>query len=272
MRRSLLCRAPLYIPVQTQLIKPSEGWRVSAPLVQIEYWHWGLLLDPNSQIMDNPPGQSSLPAKRKVGRPNDRIWDHFEKGIKRPGSCRHPGKCTYCHVVIEDGRPENLYKHIVKCDSVPAQVRLEYTELQAKRLEAQRALSLTKKPKLSAEFVPVGEVSLAGSPGTVRPPKMPGSSQPRRMADKSVHATNVSLLRMLITSSQPFALIKNPYFAAFVRALCPEYSLPGMPLALVNGLVMRQVNADAPGLPSITCWLSEDAASEDKCLRGLSVV
>lgn len=187
--------------------------------------------------MDNTSGYSSKPAKRKVGRPNDRIWDHFEKGVKRPGGCRHPGKCVYCHLVIDDGRPENLYKHIVKCDSVPTQVRLEYIELQAKRVEAQRALSLNKKPKLPPpEFVPVAESSLAGSPAATRQAKSPVACQPRRLAEKSVQASNLSLLRMLITSGLPFAIVNDPSFAFFVRALCPEYALPGMPSALVRML------------------------------------
>eukprot|EP00884_Botryococcus_braunii_P006080 jgi/Botrbrau1/15473/Bobra.43_2s0094.2 len=182
-----------------------------------------------------PPVYS--PDKKRVGRPNDPIWEHFEKKPKPSVTQKFPGQCRHCLIVVQDGRPENLYKHMVDCPASTPEVKAQCAEWQA----IKAAMQPRKKRKLDKASDTLGSDSKA--PQKVLKQSSPPHLQPNVVTmghrPASVHmAIHLSLLKMLIMSGTSFSLVDDPYFKDFVKTLCPTYIPPGRTMLL--GSVLQQ--------------------------------
>jgi hypothetical protein len=169
--------------------------------------------------MDDDVVEIVEPKKR--GRPNDYIWAHYEK-ITDKKNPRLAGKCRFCASVVQDGRPENLYKHIHECVSATSEVKAEAIEMQAKKAVSAPLPSKGLKRK---------STNLKGTSAR----KGDGEKQikvssycQRRLPDATVQTIHVKLLRTIIMCSLAFVIVENPFFIDFIQTLCPGYVPPGM--------------------------------------------
>jgi hypothetical protein len=164
-------------------------------------------------------GQEETPGKKRVGRPNDPVWEHFVKQPKASQNQKFPGECKHCNHLVVDGRPDNLYRHIAECPKATEQIKADCAKWFAKKAEAPPRKQKKQKTSLEAvtESKPIQAPQPLPQPTTTKRP-LPAAA---------IHAVHSKLLKMIIMSGSSFRLVDNPYFKDFLHTLCPSYDPPG---------------------------------------------
>ena len=154
------------------------------------------------------------PPKNKGGAPPSFIWKFFTKLQQyNKKTNRYRAQCNFCQHVIEDGRVENLQKHIMYVCPIASSDVKQYvqSELDKKALEDDRT---GKKRKQTRE---------QGQPShNVR------ASKSHPINDREQEELDVKLLRLLIMNSLPFGTVENPWMLDFCHSLKPSYVPAGI--------------------------------------------
>jgi len=135
--------------------------------------------------------------------------------------------------VVEDGRVENLHKHILYVCQIASTDIKQYVqaELDKKAFDEERT---GKNKKQKREY---GQTPPASRAPAARP-----------INDKEQEELDVKLLRLLIMNSLPFDAVESPWMVDFCYSLKPSYVPAGMcwptAMLLYNTMLASKVTAD----------------------------
>ncbi|KAI8822674.1 uncharacterized protein EV422DRAFT_524947 [Fimicolochytrium jonesii] len=141
-------------------------------------------------------------------------WEGFLMSQHRvKPSNRHMAKCSFCHKVYKNGKPDKLCKHMKDCPEVPHEFKRQY---------------LSKVLEESGVVKTVGDMTDASLENTPVVP-VPRKRKLEDGADMSdllkinkkseQQALYVLLSKALITANVPLRLLSNPYFQDYQRRL-----------------------------------------------------
>lgn len=148
-------------------------------------------------------------SKNKGGAPPSFIWKFFsrlEQYNKKTN--RYRAQCNFCHHIIDDGRVENLHKHIIRACSLANTETKQYVQAELDK----KALEQAANPSRKAIKKEAGQ-----TPQTARAPTA------RPITDNEQEGLDLKLLRFLIMSSLPFAAVEIPWVMDFFHSLRPAY-------------------------------------------------
>ena len=157
----------------------------------------------------NNPSFEVVVAKNKGGAPPSFIWKFFSRLEQyNRKTNRYRAQCNFCQHVIEDGRVENLHKHIIRACSVATTETKQYVQAELDK----KALEQAANPSKKAIKKEAGQTPQAARAFTARP-----------ITDNEQEDLDIKLLRFLIMSSLPFSAVEIPWVLDFFHSLRPAY-------------------------------------------------
>ncbi len=176
---------------------------------------------------------SSVP-KNRGGAPPSFIWKFFTKlQQNNKKTNRYRAQCNFCSHVVEDGRVENLHKHILYVCQIASTDIKQYVqaELDKKAFDEERTGKNKKQKREHGQTPPASRAPAA-----------------RPINDKEQEELDVKLLRLLIMNSLPFDAVESPWMVDFCYSLKPSYVPAGMcwptAMLLYNTMLASKVTAD----------------------------
>jgi hypothetical protein len=163
---------------------------------------------------------SNSQPKKKTGRPQSEIWQHYEKNpLKSAG--HFSAKCNYCMQFWPRGHPNKLEAHLANnCKKVPEIVRSFY-------------LGVVSSRNFGEE-----EDDTTTSENNNKKRKIQDSNQ-RELTDwyestnvppQKVASITRALVRAFVCCGISFSIIENPFFIEFLREMRPGYEPPSAEL------------------------------------------
>ncbi|DBA79109.1 TPA: hypothetical protein ACH3X1_016820 [Trebouxia sp. C0004] len=151
---------------------------------------------------------SSVP-KNRGGAPPSFIWRFFTKlQQNNKKTNRYPAQCKFCSHVVEDGRVENLHKHILYVCQIASSDIKQYVQAELdKKVSYEGRTGKNKKQKREQGQTPPASRAPAARP----------------INDKEQEELDVKLLRLLIMNSLPFDAVESPWMLDFCHSLKPSY-------------------------------------------------
>lgn len=161
-----------------------------------------------SSSLDIPTSAPVL-SKNKGGAPPSFIWKYFsrlEQYNKKTN--RYRAQCNFCQHVIEDGRVENLHKHILRACLVASTETKQYVQAELDK----KAVEQAANPSRKAAKKEAGQTPQAARGLTARP-----------ITDNEQEELDIKLLRFLIMSSLPCSAVETAWVLDFFHTLNPAY-------------------------------------------------
>ena len=152
---------------------------------------------------------SQLLSKNKGGAPPSFIWKFFTRleQLNRKTN-RYRAQCNFCQHVIEDGRVENLHKHILRACLLATTDIKQYVQAELDK----KALEQAANPSRKAIKKEAGQ-----TPQTAR------GVNSRPIIDNEQEELDLKLLRLLLMSGLPFAAVETAWVLDFFHTLRPDY-------------------------------------------------
>ena len=156
----------------------------------------------------NPNIPLSPFAKNKGGAPPSFIWKFYTKlQQNNKKTNRYRAQCNFCQHIIEDGRVENLHKHVIHvCQLVTPDVK-QYVQAELDKKESEAGSASRKAIKKKH-----GQTPHAASSSTALP-----------TTEKEQEELDIKLLRLLIMNNLPFGAVEGPWMLDFCHSLKPSY-------------------------------------------------
>ncbi|DBA93026.1 TPA: hypothetical protein ACH3X2_14243 [Trebouxia sp. C0005] len=173
---------------------------------------------------------SSLP-RNKGGAPPSFIWKFFAKlQQNNKKTNRYRAQCNFCSHVVEDGRVENLHKHILHVCQIASTDIKQYVqaELDKKAFDEGRTGKNKKQKREQGQTPPA-----------------PRAAAARPINDKEQDELDVKLLRLLIMNSLPFDAVESPWMLDFCHSLKPSYVPAGAPKLQTTVLTQEYLKSRA---------------------------
>lgn len=205
----------------------------------------------DAAVVSDAVGRSGT-IKNKGGAPSSFIWKFFtrlEQSNKKTN--RYRAQCNSCQHVVEDGRVENLHKHILHvCQAATADVK-HYVEAELDKKAQEKGQSGKKVIKRSHLQTPrTARLSAA-------------------MSVEEQEALDVKLFRMIIMNDMPFTVVDNPWLLDLCQGLSPFYVPAGKLLpAGVPGCSDASAAQQEPcsvSVVSAICCLQVQQSCKQKC-------
>ena len=161
----------------------------------------------NTDIVPSIPAPC-VPTKNKGGAPPSFIWKFFSKlEQSNKKTNRYRAQCSFCQHVIEDGRVENLHKHILHVCQIVSQEIRQYVEAELDKKALEQGNSSKKVAKRASGQTPRAALVLASRPIT----------------EDEQDELDIKLFRLLIMKSLPFTAVDSPWLLDFCHSLNPAH-------------------------------------------------
>ena len=173
-------------------------------------------MESNNAVDTNASRNLSVPLlspgqKNRGGAPPSFIWKFFTKlQQNNKKTNRYRAQCNFCQHIIEDGRVENLHKHILHVCQIATPDIKQYVQAELDKKEELDKLS--GKSSKKAQKREQGQ-----TPHVARAPAT------RPINAKEQEELDVKLLRLLIINSLPFGAVESPWMLDFCHSLKPSY-------------------------------------------------
>jgi len=150
--------------------------------------------------------------KRKGGRPQNEVWEHYTQG-ERDSEGHASGTCNFCEKIYSRGDVSTLQGHIANhCPSAPPHLIRKYQKIFEEKADN------SKKRKFS------NQTSLHDYHDTDEP-----------LPQGRIDRINRALLKFFVCCGISFRVVESPFFIDFINELNVAYDPPSREL-LANRL------------------------------------